>query len=34
LPRDEEFRLSAGYADKCRETSLALHGAMEGVPIA
>jgi NitT/TauT family transport system ATP-binding protein len=30
LPRDEEFRLSAPYAEKCRETSIALHGAMEG----
>jgi NitT/TauT family transport system ATP-binding protein len=29
LPRDEEFRLSALYADRCRETSLALHQAME-----
>jgi NitT/TauT family transport system ATP-binding protein len=29
LPRDEEFRLGALYADRCRETSLALHKAME-----
>jgi NitT/TauT family transport system ATP-binding protein len=29
LPRDEEFRLSSIYIDKCRETSLALHKAME-----
>ena len=29
LPRNEEFRLGADYARKCRETSAALHGAME-----
>ncbi|HEV3042870.1 MAG TPA: ABC transporter ATP-binding protein [Roseiarcus sp.] len=34
LPRDEEFRLSAPYAEKCRETSIALHGAMEGMSLA
>ncbi len=34
LPRGEEFRLGAAYADKCRETSHALHGAMEGMPMA
>jgi NitT/TauT family transport system ATP-binding protein len=34
LPRDEEFRLSAPYTEKCRETSIALHGAMEGSPMA
>ena len=34
LPRDEEFRLGKFYADRCRETSLALHGAMEAKPIA
>jgi NitT/TauT family transport system ATP-binding protein len=34
LPRDEEFRLSAPYAEKCRETSIALHGAMDGSPMA
>jgi NitT/TauT family transport system ATP-binding protein len=28
LPRDEDFRLAATYADVCRETSLALHHAM------
>jgi len=28
LPRAEEFRLGAFYAQKCRETSAALHGAM------
>ena len=28
LPRDEDFRLGATYADICRETSLALHHAM------
>ena len=28
LPRDEDFRLSVGYADKCRATSHALHEAM------
>jgi NitT/TauT family transport system ATP-binding protein len=33
LPRDEEFRLGAFYAERCRETSLALHGAMESKPI-
>jgi len=34
LPRDEEFRLSAAYAEKCRETSQALHSAMEGMSLA
>jgi NitT/TauT family transport system ATP-binding protein len=29
LPRDEDFRLSALYAERCRETSAALHSAME-----
>jgi len=29
LPRSEEFRLSAPYAETCRKTSLALHAAME-----
>jgi NitT/TauT family transport system ATP-binding protein len=29
LPRDEEFRLSATYGEKCRETSAALHQAMK-----
>ena len=33
LPRNEEFRLGAFYADRCRATSLALHGAMESRPI-
>ena len=28
LPRNEEFRLGADYADLCRATSLALHNAM------
>ena len=28
LPRNEEFRLSAAYADKCRQTSAALRLAM------
>ena len=28
LPRDEDFRLSAAYAERCRETSAALHQAM------
>ncbi len=28
LPRNEDFRLSAPYAEKCRETSAALHLAM------
>jgi len=28
LPRDEEFRLSKLYAERCRETSAALHKAM------
>jgi NitT/TauT family transport system ATP-binding protein len=32
LPRDEEFRLSKFYADRCRETSLALHDAMGSKP--
>ncbi|MGD1036928.1 MAG: ABC transporter ATP-binding protein [Roseiarcus sp.] len=27
-PRNEEFRISRGYAEKCRETSSALHEAM------
>ena len=34
LPRDEEFRLGAFYADRCRATSLALHGAMDSKPLA
>jgi NitT/TauT family transport system ATP-binding protein len=34
LPRDEEFRLGAGYAQKCRETSTALHRAMDGLSMA
>ena len=29
LPRNEEFRLSQAYAEKCRETSLALCAAMD-----
>jgi NitT/TauT family transport system ATP-binding protein len=29
LPRDEEFRLGPTYAEICRETSLALHHAMD-----
>jgi len=33
LPRDEEFRLGADYAQKCRETSAALHGAMGAAPV-
>ena len=28
LPRDEEFRATPLYIDKCREASVALHGAM------
>ena len=32
LPRDAEFRLSGAYAQKCRETSLALHQAMAMKP--
>ncbi|MGA2042861.1 MAG: ABC transporter ATP-binding protein [Roseiarcus sp.] len=32
LPRADEFRLCAFYADRCRETSVALHGAMESKP--
>ncbi len=28
LPRQEEFRLTPIYAEKCRETSAALHQAM------
>jgi NitT/TauT family transport system ATP-binding protein len=32
LPRDPEFRMSPGYAEKCRETSLALHAAMDLAP--
>jgi NitT/TauT family transport system ATP-binding protein len=34
LPRDEEFRLGSAYAQKCRETSVALHGAMSGKSMA
>ncbi|WP_158813644.1 ABC transporter ATP-binding protein [Methylocapsa sp. S129] len=34
LPRNEEFRLGKFYADRCRETSQALHGAMESKPLA
>jgi NitT/TauT family transport system ATP-binding protein len=34
LPRDEEFRLSKVYADRCRETSLALQSAMESKSLA
>jgi len=33
LPRDEEFRLGKFYAYRCRETSLALHGAMDSKPL-
>jgi NitT/TauT family transport system ATP-binding protein len=32
LPRNVEYRLSPAYAQKCRETSLALHAAMEMEP--
>jgi NitT/TauT family transport system ATP-binding protein len=32
LPRDAEFRMSPAYAQKCRETSLALHEAMAKQP--
>ena len=32
LPRNEEFRLGAEYAQKCRETSAALHQAMDAAP--
>ena len=32
LPRSAEFRMSPGYAEKCRETSLALHEAMDLAP--
>ena len=32
-PRDEEFRLGAGYAGICRQTSLALHSAMGVVAV-
>jgi NitT/TauT family transport system ATP-binding protein len=32
LPRNEEFRLSPAYAEKCRETSLALCAAMDMPP--
>jgi NitT/TauT family transport system ATP-binding protein len=32
LPRNEEFRLSVGYAEKCRQTSLALCAAMDTPP--
>jgi NitT/TauT family transport system ATP-binding protein len=34
LPRNEEFRLGADYAQRCRETSLALHSAMGAAPLA
>jgi NitT/TauT family transport system ATP-binding protein len=34
LPRDEEFRLSAEYAELCRSTSLALHEAMDSLAAA
>lgn len=33
LPRNEEFRLGKFYADRCRETSLALHSAMGSKPV-
>jgi NitT/TauT family transport system ATP-binding protein len=33
LPRADEFRLCPFYADRCRETSQALHGAMESKPL-
>jgi NitT/TauT family transport system ATP-binding protein len=33
LPRDEEYRLSADYAEMCRETSRALHQAMNMTPL-
>ena len=33
LPRADEFRLCAFYADRCRETSNALHGAMDSKPL-
>jgi NitT/TauT family transport system ATP-binding protein len=29
LPRSEEFRLASLYAERCRETSAALHRAMD-----
>ncbi|MBV8473413.1 MAG: hypothetical protein JO234_08360, partial [Hyphomicrobiales bacterium] len=32
LPREADFRLSPAYAQKCRETSLALHDAMAMQP--
>ena len=32
LPRNEDFRLSADYAEKCRATSAALHQAMQEDP--
>jgi NitT/TauT family transport system ATP-binding protein len=32
LPRDEDFRLGALYAERCRETSAALHRAMNMEP--
>ena len=32
LPRSVEFRMSPGYAQKCRETSLALQEAMDSAP--
>ncbi len=32
-PRDEDFRLGAGYAELCRHTSRALHHAMGAVPL-
>jgi len=32
LPRDEDFRLSSLYGERCRETSAALHSAMNTEP--
>ena len=32
LPRDEDFRMSAAYNAKCRQTSRALHAAMDAPP--
>jgi len=32
LPRDEDYRLGATYAETCRETSRALHSAMDHAP--
>ena len=32
LPRDEDFRLSQLYGERCRETSAALHSAMNAEP--